>query len=414
MSSRSLVLLACLGVGLLAGAVRLVHLERTDPHFANADQYGNLADSLAAGQGFTIRSADDIAAERVEPPVRYATAKRTPLYPLFVAGIYRLAGHQPRLALRVQCLLDALAAALAVLLALRLLGSLPQGVLVGLGYAIYLPEFHMVIRLWTEPLFTVLLLLGSLALLGARTGRPAAAFTAGLLRGLGTLCRPGLALFPLLEWTAAAGGERRARARRVVLYAAGFVFALSPWLVRNAMVFDGWIGVTTFSGYNLYVGHDATRNGRYYDRSLLPPALEARLAGTDEVEQDRILCEAALERIVANGFWTEAELALRKVVRFFFNVDPVTERPTPASLAVNLPLLLLAAAGAWRWTRRRPRPAAPLGLVLLPVLYFVILQSAFVARMRFLFPLLPYVLILAVHGATGILRRPRTRPGMRT
>lgn len=396
-------------VVLVAVVVRIAYLESFDPWFVNVDQYGDIAESLARGEGYTILSSDDIATEKVDPPVRYPTAKRTPGFPLFVAGIYGVFGERPRVALYVQALLDGLVVVLTFLLARQVLASPWSAGIVSLGYALYPPELHMVVRLWSEPLFTVLLVGGTLVgLTVRRRGSPGLAFAAGLIRGAGILVRPGLLLFTLVEAPWIAGGAPGRRLPRAAAYGFGLLVALAPWLARNAQTFDGAPRLTTFTGYNLYVGHDPSHAGRYYTYTELPVDLRAALRGKSEPEQDRILFEAAIERIRDNDLATTLRLAGLKVLRFFTHVDRKTERPTGKSLLTNGLLLLFAAVGVRTLVRRGPDGLAHLYCLAAPIAYFLALHTATVSRMRFLFPLLPYLLILAVVGFRTVWR-PRDR-----
>lgn len=208
-----------------------------------------------------------------EAPPYDPTYIRMPGYPLFLAGVYALAGHGNDRAVRIaQAVMDTATCWLAALLALvwcprdwdafrrrRLL-------LWALGLAAFTPFgliFTATVLAETGTLFfgTAFALVASLAL---REGRPRIAallwLAAGILGGAATHFRPDMGLWlgaaglamvaaSLVEvWKARRTGGRELGSsqalvplgRAVVMGAAlslGFLGALAPWMARNAATF---------------------------------------------------------------------------------------------------------------------------------------------------------------------------------
>src|SRR5208282_336193 len=159
------------------------------------DSYRSLARNVIAGKDFVAAGPDG----REMPDVG-----RTPLYPLFLAGLIKLGGDRLGVFLTVQCVLWGIISWLTILLAARWLpwnSAMAAGLLVAV-------DPNAVMRgldLRTETLFT-LVLLGGTCVLAWRGERPWGWFWTGLLWSLASLCRPiamwlwGIALILTILW----------------------------------------------------------------------------------------------------------------------------------------------------------------------------------------------------------------------
>ncbi len=238
---------------LLALLVRVVWLAffPTNPIApVDAEGFHLLAVNMRAGRGFAIGW---------EPPF-CPTMVRTPLYPLFVAGIYALVGADPGRALLFHLLLEALTTALVVRLGCDL-GGKRVGWCAGLLYACNGTTQRYTGYLLAEALLLPLLTASvwlTLRCLRRPTRKKAA--LAGFFWGLALLTKPNvqfLALFigGLLTWRMANHELRitndESRFTFDVLRST-FVFWLTlgltlfPWLSRNRIVFDRWALSTAF------------------------------------------------------------------------------------------------------------------------------------------------------------------------
>jgi 4-amino-4-deoxy-L-arabinose transferase-like glycosyltransferase len=202
----------------------------------DAEGYHLIARNVLAGHGFSMMW---------EAPF-CPTALRTPLYPLFLAGVYRILGAEPVRAVLVQLLLEVLSTAL-VIQAGTLLGGRRTGALAGLLYAC-----NGSTQRYTGVLFAeTLLLTGMAAALTATLHalqRPTLKWGAlsGALWGLALLIKPNvqflaLAVGALLLATGLRQACRSGTRKRYSAHVAGFItlllLALLPWLIRNQVVF---------------------------------------------------------------------------------------------------------------------------------------------------------------------------------
>jgi 4-amino-4-deoxy-L-arabinose transferase-like glycosyltransferase len=235
----------------LALIVRLAYVAATPGYQAVNDphNYDVHARSIAAGHGFA----------RIGSGPSGQTAFRPPGYPYLLAGVYAVTGVEhakPETRYRAGRVANAFVGtaivALIGVLSMQLFGRRVALVAMALG-AVYLPLILVGGTLMSEPLFTALLL-GALA--AAVHHRRSAhryrwALIAGVLGGLAILTRPNAAILlaPLViaVWDARPRWSWRAVAPPAALVAVALA-TVSPWTIRNAVVFHSFVPVTTQLG----------------------------------------------------------------------------------------------------------------------------------------------------------------------
>jgi len=257
-------------VFLLALAPRLAYVLQIDSEpFSDMADYDNLARSLLRGEGF---------ARDGQP-----TAYRPPLYPVFLAIVYRVAGPSPVRARVVQAFLGAANCMLVFFLARHFLSlsrlrgngtkSLPPASLGGLLAAVIVAFYDEWIfytgQLLSETLYVSLLVVWLLALIAwmnreasSRRCSFAAHLGIGLLAAVLTLTRP-VALFSILPAIGYALCRARKKGGRIypavkvaALFLAGWCALALPWMIRNAVHFGPLAGLSTNTGVNFYIGHN--------------------------------------------------------------------------------------------------------------------------------------------------------------
>lgn len=402
----------------------------------------------------TLLATGRLALSPAEPP----NARRTPGYPLFVAGIYALAGPRPWVVLLVQVALDVASCLLLVVLARRWLPPWPA-FLAGVLYALdpFL-ALYTAGTLLSEGLFVFLLLLATWCLVrsleapGAARARAFAAL-AGLVLGLHVLTRPVsqflVAVFvvpPLLS-------SRPARERLVqaAVLLVTFVATLTPTLVRNRIAF-GRAELSTSGAYNLLVlnavplemAHRKQGAAAVADALLEEARTRMRADGRDPAALDefqrsdywRALALEYLRRdppgfarvyargvvnafanvgtsVFANAFgWPERALELQGHAGPLALVGAFVRTKGPAAIALAAGLLafllvtyLGVALGLVEVAKRRPLwPAAAFALAV--VAYFVLVTGA-AGLVRFRLPAVPFYLPFA---GLGLAARFGPRP----
>jgi 4-amino-4-deoxy-L-arabinose transferase-like glycosyltransferase len=280
--------LAAAGISLLASVV-LILLDHPYEPSSDAAGYALMAESMTSGDGFSLGTG--------EP-----TALRGPVYPVVLGTAFALTGDS----LLAGQLLTAAFGALSVLLLCLLVdvfwGRRPA-LAAGLLAATFPPLLILNVAFFSEPVFLCLQLAALLGLVVYEREQRGLALPAaiGVVCGLATLTRSnGLLLLVLLALAvglATAGGRRRALTAGAVTIAAG-ALAIAPWSLRNAVVFDQAVPLTTQSGENMYsLFNDESKAGgadaRLQDLASYQGGLVAR--GLDEAERDDALREKALE-----------------------------------------------------------------------------------------------------------------------
>ena len=340
-------------------------------------RYDPIAHSLLAGEGF----------RRGGVP----TAVSPPVYPLFLAGVYGVFGASTGAARTALAVVDAATVGLVFLLALRLYGR-RTAALAALGAALLPYSTMQIVYGGSDVLFLALHTAFLAGLVHAwLSGRRGAFAAAGALRGVATLCRAVPLLLPalLVALVLAAGrATLRERAVRAALLAVCFAAVVSPWIVRNWLVFDRFVPVQTLGGLHLFL---AT-----YDADDLPRSgPRAGQRAEDGVARDQRLLGAAVERIRSDpGAYLRH--AGGRLVRMWSKTH--SGRYEGWLLAINSLLLAMAAAGV-AMTRRRWR--------LLPLLavfvYYVGLHTVLLAIFRYLLPVVPILLVLAAVPVARLL-----------
>lgn len=397
------------------------------------DAYLGIAQSLAEGRGYS------------SPGSASATAYRPPLYPVLIAGLLVVGGNLQTLGL-VQVALGTFSVWLTFLAARRWLGDRPAA-LAAAFVAVEPLGLVNTSLVMTETIATCLLA-GWLVVLarperldqpeGATVpyeptrDRTVRAFCAGIVAGLGTLCRPIMLPTTLLGqvWYEVARSREAGRSvppsigRAViplVAFLAGLSLPLAPWTVRNWLQFGQPIVTTTHGGYTLLLGHNPS-----YSREVVHgpagavwprPALEAWQRSVDEeLEQagidprDEVGRDRAMAAMAWRTIWNDPAEAARSglsLVSRLWSLSPrsTPERPIPPAVAIsillfNLALLGLAIVGLIHLVATR-LPLA--GLLVVPLLVFTAMHSLYWADQRMRAPLVPVLAVLAACGVANLM-----------
>jgi tetratricopeptide (TPR) repeat protein len=247
-------------VVLVSLAVKLAYLEerRTWPDFRrptlDARYHDDWARGLSGGP-WTGRISE----------VRTAPYFRAPLYPYFVAAVYRLLGHDYYRLRLVQIAIAALTSLLLFLIVQSTFDT-RTGWIALLLYLGYWPVTHFdgEILLPVLVLFLDALLLGSL-LVAARKDRPGFYFLSGTLLGLSAVTRPNILIVvpAIVLWLHRGRGDGRVQRTLGISAAllAGMMLAVLPVTVRNRVVGHDQVLIASQGGLNFYIGNNPHSNG---------------------------------------------------------------------------------------------------------------------------------------------------------
>ncbi len=395
---------ARLAVGILVAAlaIRVAWVLATPDYqlVHDALDYDNHAASIAAGDGFALSYGRP-------------TAFRPPLYPVFLAGVYVFTGqdivrradrervrrHRDRGADR--------------LLAFQLWGRRESLVAMALG-AVYVPLILVGQSVMSEPLF-VLCMLGSIAAALKRW-----ALLAGVLMGLAILGRANAIILLLPVAIAVWRGPKPA----VVLVVAAALTVI-PWTIRNAIVLDHFVPVSTQLGsalagtYNSNAREDKANPASWRSLKRVDDykPIFSRVKTTNEAVLENELREASLEFIKAHpayvgkvAFWTSRRmLDLGGMDWSIHTASTISAGRTAAITGVVCFWIFAVLAVIGAFTQRAR--AAPLWFWAVPLLMYLGVVFLVVETPRYRTAIDPFIVLLA---ALALTRRGSAVPAERT
>src|SRR5262249_58815996 len=276
-----------LGAGALGFAIRLLYLRQIwhapffNLRFGDAESYHLWARRIADG-------------DWLGSGVFY----QAPLYPYFLACIYRVLGDSPGTVRIVQALMGGVACGLLAWTGARLWGR--RGVLAGVLLAIYAPGIFLDGVLEKSALVT-LLFAALLAVVAAADVDWRAWLAVGATLGLVALARENglLLLLPLAAWCAWGARARWIGAAALV---AGCALMLLPVATRNLAIGGEFVLTTSQFGPNFYIGNHAGADGTYQ------ALVEGHGSAADERDDATRIAEQSAGRKLSAGdvssYWT--------------------------------------------------------------------------------------------------------------
>jgi 4-amino-4-deoxy-L-arabinose transferase-like glycosyltransferase len=391
--------------------ITLAHTYRIRPaedHFQFGWEGGRIARALVTGYGYADPFSN-VWAAHTGP-----TAWLPPLYPLLLAGIFRLFGvFTPASAWVLFAIQSAFSAATAVAVWEIAIRCFSRRVALWSAWiwALYPAAMQFAVRWPWEMTITTALFTFTLALsirmrgLGAESASPAGPLTRswllfGLLWGLIALSNATLLIFlPVCGLWILAGTYRRKHAvRGAVLAAVVFLACIAPWTIRNYTVFHRFIPLRGNFGAELYMGNGPGSTGflMEYLHPFQDPVQLRRYAEVGEVQYVAERGTAAKAYIAAHPAHFLGDVA-RRIYFFWAGVPHPSVESWLVELGRTLNFAFISIAGllGLALALRNCVPAAGLfawAFVLLPVAYYLVTVHA-----RFRHPLEPLITILAVY-----------------
>lgn len=420
-SSRWPVLLAT------AIAVRVAAVIHTRTlHLAgDAVDYDRLARLLAHGRGF---------GPALLSPSGGPTAFRAPLYPMFLAPIYRLTGNSIAAARIAEAILGTVTVGLIGWLGNRLFGP-RVGVIAAWLAALYPPLVLSSVSLLTESVFVPLELAAiATALVAQEQASPWNRWTlaTGVGAGLAILARPNgavivipLAILASRRRRTTPATTRRPSWRRTAAISAVVpgvaVLVLAPWLIRNQLAFHRFVPVTDADGFNVAgVYNDVSAHAdypiRYHFRP--PSAVPAESHWFSDHRLNELTLSDQLRRdglsFIQNHPLAVPAAMLWNSYRMLELGGPAERNLAGAELGYGQRLALVAAIAFWvilalaaaglalgGWRR------VPKSLLLIPAGLWLV-TVPFLGNARLRVPVEPFAVLLgaiAIEAALGFLRQ---------
>jgi hypothetical protein len=397
-----------LGIFLIGLAVRLGLIFTVDePIDRDAKEYYAIAQNLIAGNGFSING--------IEP-----TARRSPGYPFFLAGLMAIFGSTPRLIYIAQALINLLTIFL-IFQALQYLNIKKHLRLIICLLFCFSSSFIYVNVLYAEVLtMLVVALILFFALhpfLSDRSGLQA--LLIGLAIGVLIYLRPTFLYLPVFMLAGSLilkAFNRQFPVRNYLAITGLALLILAPWTLRNYIVFRQFIPLVSAGGGELWsanfeidqrvVWHSVTDIQQYENERTISHAHQKALINQYQQqyhlntaeELNRFLAKQARSIIIQHPF-RYALLCLNRTLIFWFSppIGSTTLKSiSPAIflffLLVKYALTILGIVGLWYWARDNFSGAL---VILMIVVYLTLLHAATHAIQRYFLPLIP-VMYLAL------------------
>lgn len=380
---------------LLAAAVLrigIVHYANAHPDrfmWPDSQRYLQVAANIVAGRGPIVSSADRTGVD--------------PGYPLLLSWLTRVwDGNIEKIAAAARWLNVPIG--LATVLFAAYLGRLLFSARAGLAGAAILAVqpiqvyFHALVL--TEVLYTMLLV-GSLYMLARYTmgSGGVSLFLAGIGLGLASLTRSsGLFLPVLLLPVVAWAGWRRVQTGRtssalasLVTFCVCYACVLTPMTYRNYRILGTFVPVRTGAGASLLEGNGPWADGGPGMEKVQWPKYPP---DANEYARDKINQKAAVEYIKQSP-GRFVRLAAGKFLRTWNVRMNLAGYKNPLydllAMVSTIPVYVLLAIGWWRHRRQAIRWY----LLVVPALYFSLLHMVFVGSVRYRYPAMPALMVLA-------------------
>ena len=366
-------------------------------------QYDALAESIMEGRGYTWYGG-------------IPTAFRAPLYPLFLALIYFLFGHQFVVVRIVQVAIGAFLPLVVYFLGRRVFDR--RAGQIACWVMVFYPMFLLYpLALVTENLFFLLVPLMTLCLLkGVDTSRRLYHLLSGLLLGLAILTRSVISGFVLLVlpwlWCYTSGKREALKSWGLILLPVAMLTI--PWSIRNTLLYGQFVFVESSMGFNFYLGYHPDGTGTF-DSPIAVDFVEG-IGGFNapDLETEKLVHNEGMERGLAfieedppRAVWLLVSklshfLRLDKKAALFFYSNNFLGELSPlilllALLVLCLPwvaVLLLSVVGMSFSQISKDKV-----LIYLLFSYFIGIHMLIMAEPRFHLVLVPFLAIFAVQGA---------------
>lgn len=403
-NTRQFLILA--SIGMLALAVRGMVAQLTNSWAFSTDhnswsfgyEMGQIAASLALGDGFRWPEWGALQGP---------TAWMPPIYPFLMGATFKIFGiysHQAAIVLlSLQTILSLLTCVWLYRIGKEVFNA-QVGLLAAFFFAIYPAAIHFdVQKVWSTSLFSCCLVIMMLCLLKLRTEMNVTrALSYGGLAGFTALVDPIVVAsypFALIWLYVNAKASRIATGKIMAVVLAVCFLTISPWLIRNYIVFGQFVFIKSNFGQALFWGNHAGATGSYEDpepTATLTPTEKQALEFGNEATRNRLSSQKALAFISAHPLEFLKLTAHRFVGFWTFMMRPVEGRQQIASLLIYFGVLVLAIISLFLSNLRAPGVQLMwLFVMALPLPYYITAVGLF----RYRFPVETVLMIPAAYTA---------------
>lgn len=356
-----------------------------------------------------IKTYDAFGMNILKHGVMYNSTSLAPGYTYFLASIYWLFGHNLLYVYFIQSILGAGITLLIYLIADNIFGRRVSTASAVLSLFYWPLTLYSGILL-SETLFMFCLLLGVyLFFKGMELEKTSYMALCGFMFALSALTRS-ITLLLIFLIPLEVYFLKRENIRWVlkssIIYMGIFIIALTPWIVRNYMLYNTIIPVDSLSGINLYIGNNEKSDGTFMDLSKDP------LYNPDEdiYKTDRKLKQAGIDYIIKHP-GRFLKITMKRMFLFlkmdFYEFDWVLKTYMKENILLmnnyvmwvmfmkysDIGFFLIGVMGLGALIKKNK------GAVMLSfMLYFFLITSVFVVQFRYRLPVIPFLSISAALG----------------
>ncbi|MEK9183278.1 MAG: glycosyltransferase family 39 protein [Patescibacteria group bacterium] len=275
--------------------------------------YDQIAINLADGFGYRENRNNSYESDT-------AIVRAGPAYEFFLAGIYKIFGYHHEAVWVIQALLHALTAWLLFLIARKIFENEKAGLLAAMLFGLHPDLIEISAMLMTETLylfFITLVIFVFVRIYNSKNRSVNQSALLGAIAGLAVLTRPTVILFllPILFFYVF---KKEIRNGSVFLFA--FIAILTPWSIRNYLVYHQFILTTLTGSFNLWIGNTLVARGGQIAGGFNPFDEYVRLQGFNGIK------ERATQEFLffaLNYPLVFIKLFFLRIIRFFSLIRPM-------------------------------------------------------------------------------------------
>ncbi|NQU94909.1 MAG: glycosyltransferase family 39 protein [Candidatus Omnitrophica bacterium] len=333
-----------------------------------------------------------------------ATSYRPPFYAGFLAFIYAIFGHSYFAVRVIQVIISSITVCILYLTAEKIFNK-PTAIITGIFSSLYMTFIICSKMLYTETLFTFLLV--SIIYLAIIAKKPGVKWFCllGILCGIATLTRsaavflPFIVLFILLPkmrknklpWTKIAAFS--------LALALCFLILIVPWTVRNYRAHGKFVLVSTNGGINMYQGLCKPADGMIF---TFPPGSPMSInydTMSNEAERNNFFMHEAIKIYRTQPLFALKMFAIRFL--FFWNIidwEILGGNVINFQYIFMLPFAFLGTFFAFKENKE-------IWNILIVILYFMSFTLLFPGFSRYRMPIDGYIILLGSYGIYGFVNK---------
>jgi len=417
-ATQALLCLAVFAAAIIPRAAWVAYNDREPQGLNDPTMYNLLADIMADGGGYSRPTGEPFAYYPVGFPATVAGLKKAQDIVGADRDIFSIK--------MMNGIFGAVTTVIVFLLASRLLGAKTGLAAAGL-HAVFPSQVFYTGTILSEPLFTMLFMLGVLILAWDPWDRDGMSYTrlfaAGLVLSAATMTRGITLVFPLVlfaVWFFYLHSKKRALLQTAVLFA-GIAVLTVPWAIRNSVQFGTIVGPSTNLGDDLCIGNFYGSDGRFTITGKCFEGTEGMTPDEVEIHRNREGLRIAVEDVLSHPL-RMPELVAKKAYWLLYKDDdglwaaesygndwfidhPLREILSFSANSIYYATGALVVLGAAAFALGRDVRRV---FLLLAMLYILAVPLAFFGDPRFHYPAVPIAIIIAAATVVWLQERRRT------